>query len=91
MIDYKEGDVVVCINNSPIYDTQYNYELKNLSVGTVYTVKRFIVRLDIGVQLSEVECSNPSGWNASRFRKVYTPKAEFLESLLAGLPVKEEV
>ena len=81
------GDFVECVNDAP-----HEWKgVKRLSLGSVYQVRGFHPRGSIylrGVVLPKGPKGIEAGWGLPRFRPIYRPKAELIQSLLAPAPAK---
>lgn len=91
-IDYKEGDVVVCVNAAA---AGAGFDPPPLQHGALYTVQEFD-RIPPGwpssgaltVRVAEAADRYDHGFLAHRFRKAFTPDAEVSRELMAPIPAK---
>lgn len=92
MNDLTRGDIVECIDDVPSRpESQIMPDLGGLytitdirPVGDGQSVR--LKELTPSCHLGGVCACGDCGWDAGRFRKIYRPSADLIESLLAGLP-----
>lgn len=94
MNDVGPGDFVECVDVAPPpFPTRLNVHPSSLSLHSVYTVRALCVsRLGRPMLiLNEVQSAyNPQrAYYAYRFRPIYRPKSEIIESLKAPAPELE--
>ncbi len=87
------GDWVECVNNTPLPDHSGVYldALRELRVGAIYQVRAFGLGgtiLLVGLQSGSERLgyAPPHGWMVARFRPVYRPNQEIIESLKQPAP-----
>lgn len=93
-MDIGKGDFVECMNNTALPGTRWFFPEDVLSVGVLYRVRDCFEAPDGASilvdgherQRSSARFGYRVGYGVERFRPVYRPNAQLLQSLLTNIP-----